>query len=115
MEERWENVLREHFNIPHNVGEWFGTALLADQKRRIKALDLLMLGREMIDLMACGQHDQSYLSYLDDRTPADLPRVRPWSMRKSKRRFLIDFHKYSGTPLPWYKRTLMHLGVYWIT
>ena len=90
LEARWDAVLRTTFNIQPSA-KW--KLLIEQQEKRVKALDILMLGREMIDLMPFGQEDQAHLGYLDDRRPSDIAPIEAWSPTRSRAEFLARFKR----------------------
>jgi hypothetical protein len=94
LEARWDSVLRYTFSIypTHYVGS-ARKLLIEEQELRVKALDILMLGREMIDLMPFGQEDQEHLGYLDDRRPSDIAPIEAWTPARSRDEFLARFKR----------------------
>lgn len=84
LEARWETAIRKRFCCPESDG----------QERRAKAIDILVLGREMLDLMPFGCEDQLYLGYLDSRRPAELPPIVPWGPEQARREYLNRLKLY---------------------
>jgi len=99
LESAWDVVIRARFAAPGS----------ADQRARIKALDLLLLGRELLDLF--DSQDGKLLGFLDARRPHHLAPITPWSHQKAKRMFMHAYYLYSGRP--WWQRVLAFFGVYW--
>jgi hypothetical protein len=64
-----------------------------EHEKRVKALDILVLGREMIDFMPFGEEDQAHLGFLDDRRPHDLDPIRAWTPTRSRMEFLARFDR----------------------
>jgi 5'-deoxynucleotidase YfbR-like HD superfamily hydrolase len=94
LEARWDGVLRFHFDVwPGTLAGPARKLLIEEQEKRVKALDILMLGREMIDLMPFGQEDQEHLGYLDDRRPSDIEPIVAWTPTRSRDEFLARFQR----------------------
>lgn len=112
-EHRWDSVIRHIFKVPFgpDIRPWDTAYLRRAQERRIKAADILLLGREQIDLMPFGREDAEQLGYLDGRRPwTALPRIRPWSARKARRAFLLRFKELTAPDaLTWLDRLRLYL------
>jgi hypothetical protein len=94
LERRWEETLRRVFKVwPRPAMGAERPLLIEEQERRVKALDILMLGREMHDLMPFGEEDCQHLGFLDARRPADIPPVQPWSPARSREEFMARFNR----------------------
>lgn len=88
LENRWANEINLQFGLwPSEEGE-----------AHTKAVDLQLLGRELIDLVPGGVEDAKCVGYREGRIPAALRRIRPWGRRKAKRLFLRRFRELTGTP-----------------
>jgi hypothetical protein len=104
LERRWDMAIRRTFGIwpcyvqhyPKRRTAITSGFLLEDHERRVKALDILVLGREMIDLMPHGQEDSSHLGYLDERRPCDIMRIDPWTSERCLEEFQARFANLPG-------------------
>jgi len=98
LESRWDVVIRYAFDVPVPLADLSADEIgaqyarnLSLQKRRIKTADLLMLGREMIDLMSHGGEDSTHIEYWDQRRPTNVAPITPWGPRRARRAFLDRF------------------------
>jgi len=94
LEHRWEKVIRKRFDVyPYYIHGNVKSALtegyiVKDQDARVKALDILVLGLEMISFMPYGEQDSACLGYLDERRPRGMMKLKRWSARRCEKEFL---------------------------
>lgn len=98
LEHRWDLALRRRFGVWPSP-DYADSHHIEAQERRVKIIDLLLLGREMKDLFP--GRDVKSIGFLDERRPDDLPSVSPWPPKKAKRLFLRRFYKLTGQKLRW--------------
>ena len=95
LEHEWDTVVRSLFGIrapQHNT---------IAQEARVKAIDLQLLGREIIDLLPYGIEDAVNIHYRDGLTPDLLPEdVAILSHEDAKREFLETFSNLTGVQNP---------------
>lgn len=95
LEHEWDNVIRSLFCIRapnYNV---------VAQEERVKAIDLQLLGREILDLLPYGEEDAATIVYRDNRTPDLIEAgVAIWSHKEAKDRFLEKFSSLTGIHTP---------------
>jgi len=88
LEHDWDKVIRSRFKVSapqHNI---------VAQEARVKAIDLQLLGREIIDLLPYGIEDAVNIYYCDGRTPDLLPENEEiLSHEQAKQEFLETFSR----------------------
>lgn len=94
LEHRWEKVIRRRFDVwpyyTHGGDKQAITKgiIIIDQEKRVKALDILILGLEMVSFMPYGEQDSASLGYLDERRPHGMMKLQRWSAERCEAEFL---------------------------
>lgn len=90
LERRWERCIERTFLRPlSHVGSVYSPSeYRVEVNKIIKARDILVLGREMTDLMPFGEQDALGLGYTTDARPEHIMKIVPWTPLKAYMEFL---------------------------
>lgn len=91
LEREWDVVIRSKFHIgaPNNN--------IVAQERRVKGIDLQLLGRELSDLLPFGVEDAKKVVYHEGKHPSEIAPIKDlWMPARARLEFLSAFAMLTG-------------------